>query len=579
MSGKTNTTMGATLLEAGGDLQSLLSATESAIGGLVAAFQGLAEQTGSVSNLSAAIVDRVEDEGVRSVLPGAQNMGIAARKFVDERLQATAGILDIVKAEMELLHHLSIVTDGQAKIAFTIKMLNVNTKIEVAHLGSAGVIFEYLANELADFSQSLSGSTEELTSQTDDRRIAIDKTRIMLSVELPHLRKELARVETSLRSDVSVLDSGLTTLSMRPAQFRMSAEDIARQIAGAVVAVQGHDITRQQIEHVQEALILISDNLEVKEDSTASVSSQIARAHAGLEIQVYQLKSIRATIAEWTSQLKTCMDSIFRIGAFDLVEIGPLVLEQARLMSSQMSHIESLQTECQISSKGIRETLGGISQLSQLVTEHLQKSQSTRNRLRYLTFNSIIEASRLGTEADTICVIADGIAEVSAEWTNITEHSESALQEILSLSTRVNGVMATLSQTNSEELQEAQVEAQKGLGNLRSAAEFAVMQGEKIGVVTAAMQTRIGEVAKSSDLLDACFARIDAVLADLEEVKLLMENDHPGIREMYDKAEAESLYSASYTTEAERDVLRAAIYGTAIPLAQQSSTGNDVELF
>jgi hypothetical protein len=176
-------------------------------------------------------------------------------------------------------------------------------------------------------------------------------------------------------------------------------------------------------------------------------------------------------------------------------------------------------------------------------------------------------------------VIADGIAEVSAEWTNITEHSESALQEILSLSTRVNGVMATLSQTNSEELQEAQVEAQKGLGNLRSAAEFAVMQGEKIGVVTAAMQTRIGEVAKSSDLLDACFARIDAVLADLEEVKLLMENDHPGIREMYDKAEAESLYSASYTTEAERDVLRAAIYGTAIPLAQQSSTGNDVELF
>jgi predicted transcriptional regulator len=273
------------------------------------------------------------------------------------------------------------------------------------------------------------------------------------------------------------------------------------------------------------------------------------------------------------------MDSIFRIGAFELVEIGPLVLEQAGLMSSQMSHIESLQAECQVSSKGIRETLGGISRLSQLVTEHLQKSQSVRNRLRYLTFNSIIEASRLGTEADTICVIADGIAEVSAEWTRITTQSESALQEILVLSTRVNGVMATLSQTNSEELKEAQVETQKGLGSLRSAAAFAVMQGEKIGIVTAEMQTRIGEVAKASDMLDACFARIDAVLRVLEDAKHLMEKDYPGAMEMYDKAEIESLYSASYTTEAERDVLRAAIYGMALPTAQQSSTGNDVELF
>jgi len=47
----------------------------------------------------------------------------------------------------------------------------------------------------------------------------------------------------------------------------------------------------------------------------------------------------------------------------------------------------------------------------------------------------------------------------------------------------------------------------------------------------------------------------------------------------YDAAGAEELFSASYTTQRERDVLRTALYGTAFSAAQPSLAGNDVELF
>jgi hypothetical protein len=39
------------------------------------------------------------------------------------------------------------------------------------------------------------------------------------------------------------------------------------------------------------------------------------------------------------------------------------------------------------------------------------------------------------------------------------------------------------------------------------------------------------------------------------------------------------LFSASYTTEMERGVLRAALNGTELPGAQQTFAGNSVELF
>jgi len=316
MDGNTNTTAARTLEKAGGDLEWLLRTTENAINGLVNAFQNLAGHTETTLKLASAIVDCVQDDGVISVLPSVRALGIAARQFLGERIQATSGMLETVTAEIDLVRQLSRVTDGQAQIALNINMLTVHTKIEVAHLGSVGTGFEYLAHELAEFSWSLIQNTKELAGHMDDRKAAAERTRQMLSVELPHLRKELTRVEANLSDDLAQLDAGLTRLSRIPEQFRFSAEDITQQIAGVVIAVQGYDITRQQIEHVQEALQVISRRFLREDDATPRVSAEAAQAHAGLAIQLCQLNAIQSTMAAWKSQIRTCMEGIFRISAF-----------------------------------------------------------------------------------------------------------------------------------------------------------------------------------------------------------------------------------------------------------------------
>jgi hypothetical protein len=561
------------------DLQWLLQTTEEAVAALVNSFGELAKETDSLLHLASAIVDCVEDECVRSVLPSVQALGVAAKQFVSERLKSTSGILNTVTAEAELLSQLSQVTESQASIALKIKILNVHTKIEVAHLGTVGVGFDYLARDLADFSRALTISTDELTNHTNRHRSANEMTQSVLSIELPHLREQLAAVEFSLMSALDVLDSGLTRLSKAPAQFKNSAEEITAQVTGVVVAVQGHDITRQQLEHVQEALEVISRKLDSNDASTTAPISEIACGHAGLSIQISQLKAIREAFTEWASQIQACVGGIFRISASELVGVGPLVLEQEQSMSAQLLNIDSIERECKSYGEKLRSTLDGISHLSELVKEHIQKSESARNRLRLLTFNSIVEASHLGAKADAICVIANGIAEVSVEWSKISERSGAALQEILSLSDRINGVMATFSQASDENLQKAQNKTTTGLKDLRSAASFAVMQGKRIETVTDGMWTRSKEIERASELLNSCFGRIDTVVNVLEKMKFDLEADHPGVKQRYDEAEIERLFSATYTTQAEREVLRSALNGTTFSVAQQYATGNDVELF
>jgi len=155
----------ATLVQAKGELCAMARVVDSEIGAVARAFEVLAGHADTILKLAAAIVGCVENESISSVLPKVQTLGAAARCFIEDRLQATTGILETVTREVKLLHRLSLVTNGQEAIAFKIKALSVLTNIEVAHLGTVGAGFHYQANELADFSKSATKDTRELVSQ------------------------------------------------------------------------------------------------------------------------------------------------------------------------------------------------------------------------------------------------------------------------------------------------------------------------------------------------------------------------------------------------------------------------------
>jgi hypothetical protein len=569
----------AALAKAKSALQGIAGNTEKQIRSVALAFRELAGQADAILNLAAGIVGCVENESVRSILPRVQTLGAAAKKFIGDRLQATAGILETVGTEVKVLEQLTQVTAQQSDIALKTKALSVLTNVEVAHLGELGVGFEYLAHELAEFSKSLIEDAKTLESRTDARKTSIEETKRTLSAELPRLREKLAVIEDDLGRRLAALDSSLAQLSTVPAQFKTGVEDIAGKIAGVVSAVQSHDITRQQSEHVEEAFALISEKMREVGNSETEMTQDFPQAYAGLTIQIYQLKSIKATVETWTTQIKSCMAGILRVSASEMLGIGPMVLQQERDVSSQLAHIELLERESQSYSAHIEHTLAGLSSLMQFITEHVQRSKSIRDRLRLLSFNSIIEASHLGTKADAVLAIAKTIKEISGEWAQITERSVRAMEEMQSLIDQTKQVMEAFSEASNEKLREAQAETSTGLDNLRQAAAFAASQSREMEAITGKMQAKGAEVGSIDDFLDASSGQLEMILSQLDGVKRELETDHPGVKHGYDEAEAERLYSAAYTTEMERDVLHAALRGGALPVAQLAMAGNSVELF
>ena len=181
-------------------LRTVVVESEREVEQLAHVFEGLARETSTIVENAGVIAGCAGDERMGSVLPGVRRLASAAKSFLRERLEATAGILATVTAEAALLERLAQLTRGQKAIVRETEMLRVLTNIEVARLGEVGAGFQYLAQELDDFAQSVARSTNELTRLTDERRKAIQETRRSLTAELPRMREEFARIEKSLET-------------------------------------------------------------------------------------------------------------------------------------------------------------------------------------------------------------------------------------------------------------------------------------------------------------------------------------------------------------------------------------------
>jgi hypothetical protein len=596
----------ALLADADGRLHRVAQQSETEIAVVARVFKNLAGQAETVLQTVGAIVDCAE-KGTGTGLAQVRSLCVAVRVFLEQRLEAATTILRALESEEKLLRKLTQVMQRQEAVASQLKALSVLTNVEVSQLGSMGGDFHLLASELAAFSNSVSTQTRDLASHTRNSQRTIAESRRELAVDLPRLRGEMVRMDRDLGKTMQAIDAGLSELAVVPAQFKFCAEQTLQQIAGVVAAIQAHDITRQQIEHVQQSFEIIGAQLAgaqlagsqfagpqiagsqvITWDKSGSGNANAAPApetdglpiaYAGLTIQICQLKTIQQIVGNWTSQVRRCMGGIQQLSASQVAQIGTLVVNQERDLSAQLARIERLQQESQDYGRTIQCTLGGLSNLLELVNESLGQSQEIRHRLRFLTFNSIVEANRLGRQGVVVSGIANLIKGVSAEWNVIADESGIALGEIRNQVQETNQVMEVFSEASSEKLRADQRETRAALSEVRDAAVFVAKEAARVQEATERMRNDTERGGNTGDRLDRCAGELGRALDPIEAITRRLEADDPEIAGRSDRAEVEELFSAFYTTEVERSVLQAALEGTPLPVLEESFAGNEVELF
>lgn len=465
------------------------------------------------------------------------------------------------------------------KIVKHLRVLGISTKIEIARLGTDDKGFSSLVQNVDRLSEVIEQKAGNISKQSNYLINEISKT----NYDLDNLYSEQDRLSKN------VLDSAASSLDDFRLQYNNNKEFIERtfaktksitqSIADVVVAVQFHDITRQQIEHIEEAFVHLADRIE-RETDNEQLNENI---YDICEIQAEQLNHSADKFGEAVQDIIEKLNYI----AQDFNEINN---ESEKLyLTSHNGGKTQLETVC-IKLMGISEALSKNS----LIEEHLNKSINTAvdiveelahyvqeiedigDEIEIIALNAIVKAAHVGNEGSALGILAESIQKLSLE---AKEQTSSITIKLESVNSIAQGLRLSLnSVTIKDELiteNELKNVIDKILKYESEAKNQFLYLNQNILEIKKGISYFTSKINIHNKFLDSVFG----IVTDINKI---LNYIHPQIKPRSQRQNQDMLYK-NYTMKSERDI-HDKVINNRKKISQETSNnnsefGDNIELF
>lgn len=360
-------------------------------------------------------------------------------KQFSQSLSSSSEVIKKDKSElMNILSNVSLILDGLEgfrKIVKHLRMLGISTKIESARLGDDDKGFNTLADHV-----------EKLSHMINEKAAIISFKSSSLLLEINKTTKELDRLEKDQKNQSNlILNSTDTTLaqlegkynesSIRVENISKNSVNVSKNIGTIVTAIQFHDITRQQMEHVFEALDEMAGKAEndvISRPDEFKTSETFALVHDVCELQTKQfnnsINEFVDAVENIINHLKGVEDNVSEIFSETLNLLSQddsskgntlnSVKEELSVILSGLNKNEEISIEL---SKSIKDVIEIVEDLAKYVLE----IEEIGTEIEIIALNARIKAAHTGLNGLALGVLAEEIQKLSidakAETISITK--------------------------------------------------------------------------------------------------------------------------------------------------------------
>lgn len=358
------------------------------------------------------------DEGSLSVLDDVlQSAGDAQQDLV---------LVETVQGIEENAHAIHRAVEAFSRLVNTFDVLGVMTRIESARFESAGATFVGLADAVMTLSRQIrehigvtAGSAKVLLETTARAAAQIQRVAQTRQANLGPMARQasagIARI-ADLRSRISQANARLAT------RF----EGISSSIGDLVAALQSHDIVRQQIEHVLEALHRF-DPLHRCD----------AELFGGARLQAAQLDNSRATVGRSIELIRNSLARIER-------NIDEVAADGASLLSasdagggsffasveSNLAEILKVLDSNADADHWLADATLSVDQRLAEITRTIAGVQAIGVEMQRIALNATVQAARLGDEGGALEIVALAVQGLAREAGDASGTIESRLGAI-----------------------------------------------------------------------------------------------------------------------------------------------------
>lgn len=326
-------------------------------------------------------------------------------------------ISQIFRQYHDTLRFVSSSLESFKMLVLNLRMLGFFTRVENAHLFTDDTGFSSLTDDVKKLSESVREKSTDIKTKSDSLLTTITGT---LSAMSASQKSQNSQTEVMLQHIVAnhKILSTKTENAMNSARLIAgSTGEITGSIGDIVLGLQFHDITRQQIAHVREALEGIISGMETGEKPLTQL--------AGIAADVCSLQTLQLSQSqdEFVSAVKNIQENLDRIAR----SVGEIVHETNTIAWASdyegMSFMEEIDSGISAVISALDQDIGERSRLtstiksvSDMVSEmsHFVKEiEDLGLNLQLIALNARIKAAHIGCEGAALDTISGSIYELS----------------------------------------------------------------------------------------------------------------------------------------------------------------------
>lgn len=583
-----------TLTEACFGIKNIIPSSERdflAIGDYLSAFADNAGRICQTASTGSQLLgmDRIENATgrLRQILEAAASGAATAQ----EGLKAN---IETLREMVSQINRISIDLADFSRSLKRLRALGISTRIESSRFINARFQFESLADEVERSASVIESRHKEMCTQV-----------AMLSGGMAKVLDQALKTDGSQNMNAALilrkLHSSLDSLEERQAVASTTMEslsdrshDLVASIGEVIMSLQFHDICRQQMEHVGEAIEDLISSLRQKGDCTgdkpeeeACLASYCGSIHRICRLQLAQLSYTKETIVEAVERIVGSMDSIADSMDNMKCDIQNMLSSDDDTGESYLSRLEegaedvlSLVNENNRTTDRLGDAISSVSETSSSISASVLAIQDIVDDIKLLSLNARIKAAMAGHEGRSVSVLSEAIEKLASDMNKVSEdlsHSFSMLlREASELERRRGtterrlgeGTGQLLSELESIRLESAEANG-KAMNLLSGMGDETWHLANSIRSVTRD-EISVHRVVASS--LEGVAVLIQGVMNDLHSLAgdEVLEGDE-GLGSLRDR----------YTMESERQIHRGqtTVDSPQVLYSQTDAFGDNVELF
>ena len=412
--------------------------------GLGSTVFGINSQANTFSSTASAMASSVGEGTLQAAIGELQARADEAKAVFSsvssaQQLEGMAQVLGLIRGLDQAMAQFSTLVQ-------TLKVLEITTRIESARLGSAGSGFTTLADDVRALGTTIDDHTEKIREHS---------TLLMSQVTVAGERgkKQDASRKRIVEGMFAQLFAGISELESMRAESAGLVQDLAlgsRQVTesmGQVIAsVQFHDITRQQVEHVEEILQQAAQELAQadKENVDAGLASWVRDV---LKLQAPQLRQAQEMFSGAVDELIGNLDDIGhgieglhgKITAVAYADTGG----GGSILDAIRHHIAEVMTAMRTTSTQISETSKTMSHMAETistVSTFVRGIEDIGSEIELIALNARVKAAHTGEQGRTLGVIAMEIQNLSLSARTRTATVAEILNQISAVADRLSSL-------------------------------------------------------------------------------------------------------------------------------------------